>query len=161
MASRARFNLNGQSIEEVLPSAIGTPIAMLGGALMVAALCLLFYIVSNIMQFIDDPAQVGVMKYITADAAMGDKAFYGTTGDKSFEFNVSPQLRNVGYVTGGVMVFAIMSGIFNGLIVAGATLVRLGISGRMKWRGGSDPVAGGNSSADTGQSSGQDPYSSS
>ena len=108
---------------------MGKPLVGIGIALIVAGALLLGYLGLTVFRAIDAPQEVPLVKFVTGQLRVEDKAIYGHVCRDTFEINVSEPARTVILLFLAAFVLMVLAGVAKSLISAGINLVSA--AGRM------------------------------
>lgn len=113
--------------ENPIIQSLRTGVVVLGSVLVLCGVLLLLYLGIVVFQFVGQPDNVGLIKYLVAHLKLGDKAFYGAIGGTTFEMNFSETVRFVLYMIIGIMILSVLAGILRTLVASGVSIIALGM----------------------------------
>jgi hypothetical protein len=106
-------------------NSLARPLMLMGVILVIGGVGLLAFIGITVFRIIDNPGDVGFVKFVLEQLQVGTRMIFGQDGKDTFELHMSEPAQTVILIFLGVMIFWVVAGIAKSILSAGIQMIRL------------------------------------
>ncbi len=105
-----------------------TGVALVGGVLLIFGVVQLLYMGIVIYQVVQDPGNVGLVKYMMSHLNLDDPAVRGAVSNTPFEMTLGRPVRFMLYIIIGILTLSVLASILRTIVSAGVKILSLALT---------------------------------